>query len=237
MASIKTPRGRLHYKPINIYLGIKQIDREVAFENLRLLLELLKKESVLVSPALGTLLGIIRDNNFIEWDEDIDLFVLEEDKSKLLNAFWSLKEIGFDLIRVERCGHLYSIMRKGEYIDFYIMERLSPEVRGSGDIFMLERHLTELIDWNFKGLTIKVPKDYEEFLGLRYGEWRTPVKYANFNMSKWHILKIKAINIAKGLIPRPLKLKLLKKYHKKSFEKFLTRCQNKGIHFNYHINY
>ena len=63
---------------------------------------------------------IFLENNFIEWDEDIDLFVLEEDKNKLLNAFWDLKEVGFDLVRVDRCDMLYSVMRNGEYIDFYI---------------------------------------------------------------------------------------------------------------------
>ena len=125
MASIKTPKGRLYYNPINLYLGIKPIDREIAFDNLRILLKVLKDKDILVSPALGTLLGIIRDNNFIEWDEDIDLFVLQEDKSKLLNSFWDLQALGFDLVRVDRCGLLYSIMRRGEYIDFYIMEKLS----------------------------------------------------------------------------------------------------------------
>ena len=176
MASIKTLRGRFYYKPINIYLGIKQINRDEAFDNLKILLNILEKNNVLISPALGTLLGIIRDNNFIEWDEDIDLFVLEEDKDKLLNAFWDLKKEGFDLVRVERAGLLYSVIRNGEYIDFYIMEKLSPELRGSADIFMLERHLTDLIDWDFRGITIKIPKDYEEFLNLRYGNWRIPVR-------------------------------------------------------------
>lgn len=237
MASIKTSKGILHYRPINIYLGIKQIDRKIAFENLKILLEILRKDDILITPALGTLLGIIRENNFIEWDEDIDLFVLEEDKEKLLNAFWDLKEVGFDLVRVERGGLLYSVMRNGEYIDFYIMEKLSPEVRGSADIFMLERHLTDLIEWDFRGLSIKVPKDYEEFLELRYGDWRTPAKYANFNLTRWQVFKIKSINIAKGLIPKPLKLKLLKKYHKKSFLKFLSRCKAKGINFKFPIKY
>lgn len=237
MASIKTPRGKLYYKPKNLYLGIKQIDRDVAFENLKILLNNLKKNNVLVTPALGTLLGIIRDNNFIEWDEDIDLFVLEEDKDKLLNAFWELKNEGFDLVRAERAGLLYSVMRKGEYIDFYIMEKLSPELRGSADIFMLERHLTDLIDWDFRGITIKIPKDYEEFLELRYDNWQTPVKYAQFNMTKWRILRVKAINIIKSFIPRPIKIKMLKKYHTKNYLKFLEKCESKGITFKYPINY
>ena len=237
MASIKTLRGRFYYKPINIYLGIKQINRDVAFDNLKILLNILEKNNVLISPALGTLLGIIRDNNFIEWDEDIDLFVLEEDKDKLLNAFWDLKKEGFDLVRVERAGLLYSVIRNGEYIDFYIMEKLSPELRGSADIFMLERHLTDLIDWDFRGITIKIPKDYEEFLNLRYGNWRIPVKYANFNMTKGQILRAKTMNIIKSFIPRSLKYKMLKKYHKNNFLKFLDQCESKGIKFKYPINY
>ena len=237
MASIKTPKGRFRYKPKNLYLGIKQIDRDIAFENLRVLLEVLKKSDVLISPALGTLLGIIRENNFIEWDEDIDLFVLKEDKDKLLNAFWDLKEVGFDLVRVDRCGMLYSVMRNGEYIDFYIMEKLSPEVRCSADIFMLERHLTDLIDWDFHGVIIKVPKDYEEFLELRYGDWRKPVKYANFSLSKAQVFKSKTINVVKSLIPFNLKRWMLKRYHEKDFKKFVSRCEEKGIRFKYPINY
>ena len=138
MASINTPRGKFYYKPKFIYLGIKQIDRDVAFNNLKVLLPVLEKNGILVSPALGTLLGIIREGDFIEWDEDVDLFILAEDKPKLLNALWALKDVGFDLVRVDRGGLLLSIMRNGEYIDFYIMEKLSPELRGSADIFMLE---------------------------------------------------------------------------------------------------
>lgn len=237
MASIQTPRGKLKYKPVNLYLGIKPINRDVAFDNLKLLLDILRNNKVLISPALGTLLGIIRENNFIEWDEDIDLFVLEEDKPKLLDAFWDLKDVGFDLVRVDRCGLLYSVMRKGEYIDFYIMEKLSPEVRGSADIFMLERHLTDLMEWDFRGITIMVPKDYEEFLELRYGDWRKPVKYAVFNMNKLKIFKVKMVNNAKKLIPYRLKRKLLKKYHQKDFDKFMSRCKAKGITFQYPIQY
>ena len=140
-------------------------------------------------------------------------------------------------MRVDRGGLLFSIMRNGEYIDFYIMEKLSPELRGSADIFMLERHLTDLMDWDFKGIRIKVPKDYEEFLELRYGDWRTPVKYANFHMTRWQVFKAKSRVFVKSLIPCPIKLKLIKSYHKKSFQKFLSKCETKGIKFNYPINY
>lgn len=238
MASIITPKGRLRYRPKNIYLGIKQINRDVAFENLKVVIRVLQDAGICVSPAYGTLLGIIRENNFIEWDEDIDLFVLSEDKDKLLNALWALKDEGLELIRVDRCEHLYSVMRNGEYIDFYIMDSISPELRtGYGDLFMLERHLTDLMDWDFKGLTISVPHQYEECLQLLYGDWRTPVKYANFEMSFIGIQKAKIKNRLKKLLPFNLRFYLLKKHHRKDLDKFLAKCKKNGINLECEINY
>ena len=238
MASIKTPRGRLHYKSKNIYLGIKQIDREVAFENLKIVVRVLRDEGIRVSPAYGTLLGIIRENNFIEWDEDIDLFVLNEDKEKLLNAFWQMRKRGLELVRVERCDHLYSVMRNGEYIDFYIMDSISPEIRtGYGDLFMFEKYLTDLIDWNFRGVNISIPRQYEECLEFLYGDWRTPVKYANFNQSKAKILITNFKTFLKKTLPFKIRFKLLKKHHRKDLDKFLAKCEKKGVKLNYKIDW
>lgn len=238
MASIKTPSGTLYYKPKSLYLGIKQIDRNLAFENLKIVMQILRNAGIRVSPAYGTLLGIIRENNFIEWDEDIDLFILSEDKFKLLNAFWELKKEGLKLVREERCGHLYSVMRNGEYIDFYIMDRISPEIRtGYGDLFMFEKYLTDLVEWNFRGLAINIPREYEQCLEFLYGDWRTPVKYANFNLSRAQITKAKIKTFMKKMLPFSLRFKMLKKYHRKDLEKFLKKCENKGVKLNYDINW
>ena len=238
MSSIKTSKGQLYYKPKNLYLGIKQINREVAFENLKIVLRVLQGANIRVSPAYGTLLGIIRENNFIEWDEDIDLFILSEDKEKLLDAFWTMKAEGLELVRVERCNHLYSVMRNNEYIDFYIMDKISPEIRtGYGDLFMFEKYLTDLIDWDFRGITISIPRQYEECLEFLYGDWRTPVKYANFNLSKAKIFKANFKTFLKKMLPFNLRFKLLKKHHRKDLDKFLAKCEKKGVKLNYKINW
>lgn len=238
MASIKTPCGSMHYKPKNLYLGIKQIDRDVAFENLKVVVRVLHDAGIKVSPAYGTLLGIIRENNFIEWDEDIDLFILSEDKEKLLNAFWRMREEGLELVRVERCDHLYSVMRKGEYIDFYIMDSISPEIRtGYGNLFMFEKYLTDLIDWDFRGVNISIPRQYEECLEFLYGDWRTPVKYANFNQSKAKVFKANFKTFLKKLLPFKIRFKMLKMHHRKDLDKFLVKCEKKGVKLNYKVDW
>lgn len=238
MASVQTSKGKFKYQKRNIYISEKKFDRAKAFENLSLLVDVLNKEGIVVSPAYGTLLGIIRENNFIEWDHDIDLFILKEDKEKFLNALWDLRKVGFELFREERCGYLYSIMRSDHYIDFYIMEKISPEVRTSfGEFFVLDRFLTDLRDWDFRGLSIKIPKDYEECLDFLYGDWRIPVEYPKEEYSKLQKIKIQLIKWIKSCMPQKMRFEMQKKHHKIDLEKFLVKCNKKGVVLKYEINY
>ena len=238
MASIDTPRGRLKYKKKFLYIGIKQINRDVALENLRDVLDVFNRKDITIIPACGTLLGIIREHNFIEWDEDIDLFVKAEDKDKLLDAFWDLKEIGFELARTIRYGHLYSIIRNDEYIDFYIEDRITPEVRYSyGTDFILDHHLTDVVDWEFRNTKIKVPRNYDECLELMYGDWRTPRKWNNYKLSRWDIFRLWVGDFVKNIFPKQIGLRLNKRYHRKDLNKFLERCEKRGVKLKYEINF
>ena len=118
------------------------------------------------------------------------------------------------------------------------MEKITPEIRSDlGDGFFLDKHLVNLISYPFKDISIKIPEEYEEYLRLTYGDWKTPVKYANFNLSKFQILKQRIWAIIKNLPPRPIRMKLLKKHHKKDFDKFLARCKENNINLKYSVNY
>ena len=235
---IKTQRGKIKFKPRYIYLGIKRIDKTVALNNLKSVLDILSRNHVRTSPADGTLLGIIRENNFIDWDEDIDLNILEEDIEQFKLSLWDMIDAGFEILRCERCNHLYSVRRNNEYIDFYILEKVSPEVRTNmGTDFVLDRHVTNLRDWDFRGLTIQIPMEYEQYLELMYGDWRTPIQYADFELNELQILRKKIWVWLKELLPFPIRLKLLKKHHRKHLNKFLKRCKEFNVNLIYPINY
>lgn len=227
----------MHYKPVNLYVGIKKMDRDVALDNLKVLARVFCDAGLRITPAYGTLLGIIRDNNFIEWDEDIDLFILREDKEKFLSVLWDLKDECFKLVREDRCGFLYSVMRHGEYIDFYIMDSVSPELRTTYGGFVFEKYLTDLVNYNFRGITISVPRESEQCLEFMYGDWRTPIKYANYEMSNISIFIAQLKNKLKMFLPLPVRFRLLKAYHRKDLKKFLAKCEKKGVKLNFPIRF
>ena len=95
MAKIQTSQGTIKFRSKFLYVGIKQIDKEIAFENLKLVAQVLNRLGIKWGPFLGTLLGIVRENDFITWDEDTDLYILEEDEDILKSSLWELMSFGF----------------------------------------------------------------------------------------------------------------------------------------------
>lgn len=229
MPYINTQNGKYHYKSVPVYLGIKQIDKQQAYENLCLLESLLKSEQLQFGPIFGTMLGMVRDKDFITWDEDIDLYVTEENEEQLKLLFPKMEQLGFKLIRYERCG-LYSIMRKGEYIDFYILKRVNSQVRVTiGHCFLLEDWVNNTIPFHFKDLDLNIPQNYEQCLTITYGDWRTPVKYTTYELSFLQRAKAKAVFWAKQQLPDKLFYSLFRRHHTPSIQKFVSRCKQQGV--------
>lgn len=180
---LKTPNGVYTYKRRILYIGIKVINKDIANENLQLLNSIFKKRGIKFGLIYGTLLGAIREKDFISHDEDIDLFILEEYRDKFLDSLFELRKEGFEVVRDDRAG-LISIMRKNEYLDFYFFKKYKTGLRICSGLIMHESFFTNTIQYQFKGDYYDIPKDYEDFLVFEYGEnWNIPIKYTDFNVS------------------------------------------------------
>lgn len=230
MARIHTSRGTYRYRPITLYPGRKLINKEIALENLKRLLPILSEAGIEVAPTYGTLLGMVREGDFITWDEDIDLTMFSEDEQALVDLLWTLREAGFELVRYDKRG-LYSIMREGEYIDFYVMYPTSePRVRYSvARDFILEKHLREVEAFDFKGLTLQRPVDYDGFLRLNYGDWRTPAQYYNYGMTRWQIFRMNFSEWVKTLVPKRLYPAIIRRYQRKYLAAFVRKVTEEGM--------
>lgn len=229
MAKIQTSRGPLYYNFKILYPGIKRIDKEKAFDNLKLLTDYLKTTNLHWGPAIGTLLGIVREHDFIDWDEDIDLWIFEEEEEQFKDMLWDIVALGFEVVRYYRRG-LYSIMRNGEYIDFVVMKDIGGGVRYNGGMaFVFEKYLTNLMPYDFKGINVPVPVEYDDYLTFRYGDWRTPVQYCDFEMNIIRKSWIKFRLLLMRFLPDCIYFWYHNRIHKKDFEKFKERCRKKGV--------
>ena len=97
---IQTSKGNILFEPTREFFDTeKKINKENSRENLLILRNILIKTQIRWGLLFGTLLGAVREGDFIEWDIDTDIFVFDEDKQDLLDTIKELQDHGFKVIR------------------------------------------------------------------------------------------------------------------------------------------
>lgn len=190
--TIQTPKGLYQYKLKIIYEGIKRIDKKISKENLLLFNEIAHKNKLRFGLVYGTLLGAIREKDFINHDEDIDLFIIRNDLDLFKSILFDLREYGFEVVRYDRRDGLCSIMRKGEYIDIYIFSPLIDGVYETLGDPIPEKYILDLLYYDFQGEKFLAARDAEESMMFFYGEtWNTPIETKPYYLSTFKKLKVK----------------------------------------------
>lgn len=157
----------------------RTLDLDIAKENLLLVHKVFTERKIKFWLMFGTLLGAVREGNFIEWDHDVDVGVLADDFGFWFPALTELQEEGFEIIRTivdkgKDC--LVTILRKNYYIDFYVMSRYR---RGwcFGNRYELKDYYSEFIEVKFLGEWFLIPSRLDEWLIEHYGkDWQVPKK-------------------------------------------------------------
>lgn len=235
MAFIKTSRGLIEYRQHIIYDGMKRQDGAIALENLRLLARRLDKLDINWGPAFGTLIGIVRNDGFLPWAQGLDLYFLKEDEERFKDLLWKLMDDGFEMVKYERRG-FYTLQRKGEYTNFYVFRKISPDIRHSGGCsFIHEKYIQKTVKWDFKGIMLNVPEELDEYLTLQYGDWVKPVQTTNFKKNLAERLWSKLWVWFKLNMPDGLYYPLILRYHRSDFEKFKAICKEKGCPVPQHV--
>ena len=191
MSEIYTKNGAIIIEE-KIFSNPKPINFIKSTNNLLNVKEVLDKNKVKFGLIYGTLLGSVREGNFIVHDEDVDLFILDEDKYVLFNSLHDLLNIGFKVCRYD--DKLLSIIRDDEYIDFYFFRKFLIFFRkSSAGLTYKASFLEETKSQLFLGATFQVPKETESFLKVLYGvNWKIPIKNTNaMSYSKYIIFRDK----------------------------------------------
>ncbi len=174
---IRTEKGIIRYEEIELLLGEKVLDPEISRTNLVDFKKVMDKHKIRYGFMYGTLLGAVRDGNFIPWDEDVDIFVLDEDRMKVYNALFDFEKIGFKVARQQNDGELLSVIRDNEYIDMYFYRKTYNNKRRSCDYAVVASHLENVETIDFLGMDFYIPSNPEKLLITLYGEdWHIPQK-------------------------------------------------------------
>lgn len=194
MAHIKTSKGYLEYTNHLLNFGSKVLDPKLMLENLHILSLYLDKIDINWGPAFGTLIGIVRNDDFQPWKPVFDIYILKEDEERFKDILWLLMEVGFKLARYERRGRYY-LVRNDEYIKVFVLTKVCSDVRHTGSTdFIFEKYIQNTVKWDFKGILLNVPAEVDEYLTFQYGEdWTTPkqtVKYSTNTLVRcWYWTK------------------------------------------------
>lgn len=222
--NIKTSKGSIYF--IRKYPSIHQrVDELVMLENIQILQIYLDKIGVEWGPAFGTLMSIVRNNGFLPWATAADFFILKEDEERFKDVLWLLREAGFELVRYERRG-LYCLVRKNQWISFYVLRKISSDIRHSGGShFLFDKYIHQMVKWDFRGIPLNVPEQLDEYLTFQYGDW-THAK--NTNAGKSNFIEQLKLWI-KDRLPDKLYYALILKHHQKDFDAFRKRCEENGL--------
>ncbi len=151
----------------------------------------------------GTLLGIIREQRLLPWDNDMDLTITAdhfEQVQSCLNGvtrkyrvrtrvFFSdygpLKAGEPRLIKIR--DRKFFFFRGRVQLDIFVKHSDGQDyywVVGNPENHAIksvpEKYYTDLTTYEFDGKQYRVPKDYRQYLTLRYGDWEQPVKQWNY---------------------------------------------------------
>jgi len=138
----------------------------------------------------GTLLGAIRENAFIDSDDDIDMDMLEPDFIKVMYALKeNLMELGYVVRLVDGKNPKMSFYKEGFKTTIGALK-----IQGSWLTRPIQKYPKKIFEndlfINFYGIQCLAPNPPEAYLEHVYGKrWITPIHSENDDMCDYHAIK------------------------------------------------
>ncbi len=151
----------------------KIMDRElakIALEDLKIALD---KNNIIFFLISGTLLGCIREKDFLANDKDIDVGVWDSySYDELVTAvsgsgcFYIIKNRTKNIVQIRHVN--------GINIDIFVHHREENDYWHSALKLKWYNTPFTLMEWQFLGKNYLIPSNYDLYLTENYGDWQTP---------------------------------------------------------------
>ena len=137
------------------------MDKEVSKNNLLLFKKVADTYGLKFWLIGGTLLGAIREKDFISYDNDTDIKIYFKDIPILIKCIPELINLGLNVLRISP-GEI-SFMKDNEYIDVEFLHNPTKYTKELDKIIFLNEEFN-------------IPKHVDEYLTIVYGNWHIPSK-------------------------------------------------------------
>lgn len=186
---------------------------ETAKKMLKKVCTILEENDIPYVLEAGTLLGVIRENRLLPWDNDLDVTITADSAKKLLAVrpkFWlagyrtrirrykkdlpPFKKGQLRILKIQTRKYLF--LKDFSLLDIFVKYPVEKDycwmVAPENPVLKAvpKRFYDERTVYEFDGKMYSVPKDYEGFLEYSYGDWRTPVKEWEFRTGDNCVRKI-----------------------------------------------
>jgi len=170
------------------------MNKKIFTKNIKIIHNILSQLNIKYFLLGGTLLGAIRENDFIDYDYDVDIGIFYEDiVDKIDKLKESLEKNNFIFwceYGVINEGYCFQYIKDSIFrVDFDVVYRLSEtksyyglSVGPHNDVYKLYKYEVpinnKILEYDrFKPLEITyIPENYEKYLETEYGDWKTPRK-------------------------------------------------------------
>lgn len=230
MDKLLTSKGYFEYKSHLLDFGSKVLNPDIMLANLKILSIYLDKIGINWGPAFGTLIGVVRNNDFQSWKPVFDIYILKEDEERFKDLLWLLADEGFVLARYERRGRYY-LLRNGEYIKFFVLTKVCSDIRHTGSTdFIHEKYIQNTVKWDFKGIELNVPQEVDEYLEFQYGaDWTTPKQTVVYSTSIVNRCYYWSKTWVQDHLPDYIYYQWILYHRKSDFETFKQQCKKAEI--------
>jgi phosphorylcholine metabolism protein LicD len=188
---------------------------KIGVQMLKRITRVLEKIQVPYVLEAGTLLGIVRENRLLPWDNDVDITITRQYLKQLKPSLWRFWLLGYivrvkhykrDLkyfkrgeIRIIKIKHVSyrNFFRKDVVVDLFLKKKIGNEYYWTVGVkapvlkSVPERFYDHHTQIEFEGKQFYVPEDYIGYLECHYGkDWKIPVKEWDYRTSDMSVREI-----------------------------------------------
>jgi len=156
------------------------IDKDVAFNELKILKYIFDRFNIVFFLTHGSCLGAVREKDFISHDHDLDIGCYKDDLDKIILAVHELEEeYKFKILKLSLDDESIAIIKNNVILDISLFKTDGVNWQSNKDkIFTIPYIFLETLnEIEFLGIKLNVPNNTKDYFIYQYGiDWDTSIR-------------------------------------------------------------